>query len=120
MWYKFVPKSLKNETVNFYHKSKAIALLFAEIWQKENMEQICAKEFEKQNCQFLSKSKAIALLFAKIWQRENMEQICAKKFEKQNCQFSWKKEGYSLAFCQNLTERKYGTILCQKIWKTKL
>ena len=56
MWYKFVPKSLKNETVNFYHKSKAIALLFAEIWQKENMEQICAIIFQKRNRKFLSKS----------------------------------------------------------------
>ena len=78
------------------------------------------KNLKKQNVNFCQKSKAIALLFAKIWKEENIEQICAKKFEKQNCQFSLKKEGYSLAFCQNLTERKYGTNWCQKIWKTKL
>ena len=61
-----MPNNLKTKTVNFYQKSKAIALLFAKICLKENMEQICAKKFEKQNCKFFSKSKAMALLFAKI------------------------------------------------------
>ena len=82
-----MPINLKNETVNFYQKCKAIALLFAKIWKKENMEQVCAKKFEKRNVNFYQKSKAIALLFAKIWQKENMEQICAKIFEKRNCKF---------------------------------
>ena len=66
-------------------------MLFAKIWQKENMEQICAKNLKNETVNFYQKSKAIALLFAKIWQKENMEQICAKKFEKRNCKFLSKK-----------------------------
>ena len=48
-------KNLKKQNVNFCQKSKAIALLFAKIWKEENIEQICAKKFEKKNCKFLSK-----------------------------------------------------------------